>query len=474
MLVPQNDEDLKRALKWRHHYNDSFVVNILESLNDVVVVVNTEGTIAYANRSYTRVVGVPPEKVVGRQMEKLASNALVLKVLKTGQALVEVPHTIPRVDIDIMVTSVPLYNDGILVGAISVFRSINEIKMLNDELERMKEFAHVLQKQFSFEPRVSEGFKNIIGSNKHFQAMLKKAMKASLSDITVLISGETGTGKDLVAMAIHNSSRRSQARFVEINCAAIPESLLESELFGFEEGAFTGARKGGKLGKFELAHRGTLFLDEIGDMSLILQAKLLHALQAKEIARVGGTKTIHTDVRIIAATNQDLERRIKENKFRADLFYRVSVYNINTLPLRDRKDDIPLLCEHFLKKFAEREKKPIALSPAALEILMNHTWAGNVRELQNVIEAAVVTCEYGCIEPDDLPEYVTSRFCKNESGDFLAYEKGSSLDVEVSCVERQRILEVLNRTGNNRSKAIEILGISRSTFYQKIAKYGIK
>jgi PAS domain S-box-containing protein len=443
-------------------------------MHDAVVVINAEGTIVYANRSYAREIGVQPEKIIGMQMEKIAPGAVALEVLKTGQAYIERPHRIARIDIDTVVNSVPLYQDGILVGAVSVFRNVNEIKRLNEELERMKYFTNYLRKQLDLEKKLPEGFKNIIGSNKSFRDMILKAMKASQSDITVLISGETGTGKDLVARAIHNSSRRNRGPFIEINCAAIPESLLESELFGFEDGAFTGARKGGKPGKFELAHGGTLFLDEIGDMSVILQAKLLHALQEKQIVRVGGTKTIRTDVRIIAATNQDLETRIEENKFRADLFYRLNVYSINMIPLRDRKDDIPLLSTYFLKKFTEREKKNIKLSSATLEVLINYNWAGNVRELQNIIESAVVTCELDYIEAEDLPEYMILLSHKNKPGSHLTRENGSSLNAEISRIEQERILEVLDNTGNNRSKAIKILGISRSAFYQKIAKYGIK
>ena len=474
--VSQNGNGFKRGLKWRNHCNDSFLVNVLESMHDAVVVINAKGTIVYANRAYAReIAGVQPEDVIGKQMEKIAPGAVVLKVLKTGQASVEKPHRIPRVDIDIVVNSVPLYNNGVLVGAVSVFRNITEIKRLNEELERMKYFTNYLRKQLDLEKKAPEGFKNIIGSNKRFRDLIQKAMKASRSDITVLISGETGTGKGLVAKAIHNSSRRNRGPFIEINCAAIPESLLESELFGFEDGAFTGARKGGKPGKFELAHGGTLFLDEIGDMSTVLQAKLLHALQDKETVRVGGTKTVRTDVRIIAASNQDLEMRIKESKFRTDLFYRLNVYSINMIPLRDRKDDIPLLSMYFLKKFAEREKKNVKLSSAALEVLMNYNWTGNVRELQNVIESAVVACDLEYIEPEDLPDYVMLLLPRtNRLGSSLARENGASLDAEVSRIERERILEALDITGNNRSKAIRILGISRSSFYQKIAKYGIK
>ncbi len=281
MPTSLKENNLTRVRKWRNHCNDSFLVNVLESMHDAVVVVNAEGTIIYANCSYAREIGVPPENIIGMQMEAVASNSVALKVLKPRRAVIEMPHRIARIGIDVVVNSVPLYNDGEFVGAVSVFRNVTEIKRLNEELNRLKYFADYLQKRLELENTPPDAFKDIVGSNRYFQEIMKKAMKASRSDITVLISGETGTGKDLIATAIHNAGRRNRARFIGINCAAIPESLLESELFGFEDGAFTGARKGGKPGKFELAHGGTLFLDEIGDMSLLLQAKLLHALRKK-------------------------------------------------------------------------------------------------------------------------------------------------------------------------------------------------
>ncbi len=468
-------QDAKGALRWQDFCDELFLVNVLESIHDAVDVIDAEGRIVYVNPAYTRELGVPSRKIVGKKMKDIAPEAVSLKVLESGQPLVEQPHRIVGLGLDIVVSATPLYKNGVLIGVTSVFKNVTEIKRLNEELERMRYFADYLQEQLALQQDLPEGFKNIVGSSKNFRDTVSRAMKASRSEITVLLLGETGTGKDLIARSIHSASKRQRGPLIEINCAAIPENLLESELFGFEEGSFTGARKGGKAGKFELAHGGTLFLDEIGDMSPVLQAKLLHALQEKQIERVGGMKKIRTDVRIIAATNLDLEAKIKENKFRADLFYRLNVFNINMPSLRARKDDIPLLSVHFLKKFAEREGKNVKLSASALNALMLYHWPGNIRELQNAIESAIVSCEREYIEPEDFPEYMQSMISPHDpAGNCLVDDDGSDLDSQISRLEREQILKALEKSGNNRSRAIRILGISRSTFYERIARYGIK
>lgn len=470
----QTAEGLKTVIKWRNLCDESFLVNVLESMHDAVIVINAEGDIVYGNRAYSREIGIQVEDLFGMNMADIAPDAVCLKVLRCGRAIIERPHRIPRVGIDIVVNSVPLYKEGALVGAVTIFRNVTEIKRLSEELERMRHFTDHLQEQL-----FPEEFKDIIGSNKSFRNMLHRAIKASRSDITVLIQGESGTGKDLLARAIHNAGRRKRRPFVAINCAAIPENLLESELFGFEDGAFTGARKGGKPGKFELASGGTLFLDEIGDMSIVLQVKLLRALQEKEIERVGGTKSVRTNVRIIAATNQNLQREIEEKKFRSDLFYRLNVFNINMIPLRERMDDIPILIAYFQEKFAEREnRKKKKLCSSALKVLMAYDWPGNIRELQNVIESAMISCDNGRIEAEDLPEYLLSMAPDHRPSNRFLYSAAGddelNLEEQVCQLERELMLQALKKTANNRSQAIRMLGISRSAFYQKIAKYRIE
>jgi PAS domain S-box-containing protein len=462
---------LKTVIKWRNHCDESFLVNVLESMYDAVIVINAEGTIVYGNRAYAREIGIQADNLLGMKMADIAPDAICLKVLKSGRAFIEQPHRIPRVNIDIVCNSVPLYKEGALVGAVSIFRNVTEVKRLNEELERMKNITDHLKEQL-----FPEGFKDIVGNNRDFRNMLSRAIKASRSDITVLVQGESGTGKDLLARAIHNAGRRKRRPFIAINCAAIPENLIESELFGFEEGAFTGARKGGKHGKFELADGGTLFLDEIGDMSMVLQVKLLRAIQEKEIERVGGIKSIRTDVRIIASTNQNLQAFIDQKKFRTDLFYRLNVFSINMMPLRKRADDIPTLCAHFQEKFAAKDgKKKKKLSSSALKVLMGYDWPGNVRELQNVIESAMISSDNEYIQAEDLPEYLPSMAPVRHSGDRASTgAEEMNFEKRIGQLEWELILQALKKTGNNRSRAIRMLGISRSAFYEKMAKHGIE
>jgi len=472
MQNSSNKHALVTEFHWQDFCDEFFLANVLESIHDAVLVVNAEGTIVYINPAYERELNTKFHRVVGKKLLKFATDSMIMKVLNTGQAIIEQPHRIAAVGIDIVVSSTPIFKKDVLIGAVSIFKNVTEIKRMSEELAKMEHLADYLREQLDI--KTVEGFKNIIGSNKGFRDMISRAIKASLSEVTVLILGETGTGKDLIAKAIHDSSKRKKGPFIEINCAAIPENLLESELFGFEDGAFTGARRGGKPGKFELAEGGTLFLDEIGDMSIVLQAKLLLFLQEKRFERVGGTKRIRSDVRIIAATNQDLEVRMKENQFRADLFYRLNVFSINITPLRKRSDDIPLLSTHFLKKFAEREGKSVQFSSLTLQAMMHYHWPGNVRELQNVIESAVVSCDKQYIEREDLPGYLMPFVLPSKHAVDSQTEDMMNLDEQVSLLERDRIVKALEKVKNNRSKAIKILGISRSSFYQKLSRYNIK
>jgi transcriptional regulator with PAS, ATPase and Fis domain len=284
--------------------------------------------------------------------------------------------------------------------------------------------------------------------------------RVAKSDTTVLVQGESGTGKEVIARLIHRASGRRSNRFIPISCAALPETLLESELFGYERGAFSGADKR-KMGKFELAHKGTLFLDEIGDLPLSTQVKLLRVLQEFTFERLGGTTPIKVDVRLISATNQDLKKRVAERHFREDLFYRLNVINIELAPLRDRKDDIKPLAEYFLKKYAVRcRKQMVVLSKAALAVLLRYDWPGNVRELENVLERAVVLCRGEVIEPQDVPV---------QTGSFM------NTDTELlKDIERQHIMFILRKTDWNLSEAAHRLGIHRNTLRMKIKEFNIK
>jgi transcriptional regulator with PAS, ATPase and Fis domain len=308
----------------------------------------------------------------------------------------------------------------------------------------------------------------VVGPNKRMHQIYGLITKVAATDSTVLLTGETGTGKGLFARAVHYHSKRSKHPFVPINCGILSENLLESELFGHVKGAFTGAISD-KSGLFELANKGTFFFDEIGDISLIIQAKLLEVLQDKTIKRVGGTKSIKVDVRIIAATNKDIEVLVKEGKIREDLFYRLNVFAIHLPPLRERKEDIPILAEHFLRKFnRERDKGIKGIHKEALKRLMAYDWPGNIRELENVIERALVVGSADLILPQDLPPYI-----QGERGEEVSIKTKEAIK-SLKELEREHILRVLKLTSYRRSEAAKLLGIDRKSLYRKIKAYKLE
>ena len=308
----------------------------------------------------------------------------------------------------------------------------------------------------------------IIGKTPVIEQVFQTVRKIAPTDSTVLITGETGVGKELIARAIHLASHRHDQSFVKINCVAIPETLLESELFGYEKGAFTGAVIN-KPGRFEIAHQGTIFLDEIGEMSLHLQAKLLSVLQDKAFERVGGVKTIKVDVRIIAATNKDLQSAMKAGTFRSDLFYRLHVVPIHIPPLRERKDDLITLTDYFLKKFTAKYRKQItSITPEVIASFIQYDWPGNIRELENVLERIILMSENDTLSLDQVPAEIRVTEPMNKTSTLK--EKVDSLS---HTTEKQLIIDALNKTNQNRTKAAELLGISRRTLQNKIKEYGL-
>lgn len=338
------------------------------------------------------------------------------------------------------------------------------------EVDRMARELTALRRELAGKAPGKE-IEELIGRSAAMHEVYKQIGKFADTDYTILIVGETGTGKELVAGAIHRNSKRRDGPFVRINCAAIPENLLESELFGYEKGAFTGASSR-KLGKFELAHGGTLFLDEISEIPLPMQAKLLRVIQEKEFDRVGGIKAIKVDTRIIAATNRDLAQMVCEGSFRADLFYRLNVITIQMPPLRERKEDLGLLANHFVQQAAAKLGKPVqGISNEARELLEAYDWPGNVRELRNVCERAVVLTRSLLIMPEDLPATLQPGF---EGGGTAEKWTGQTLYEILSDVERSVILRALKKHNFNRTKTAQELGINRRTLYEKIKEYGLE
>ena len=304
----------------------------------------------------------------------------------------------------------------------------------------------------------------IIGNSDTMKKIFKTLSLVSPTNATILIYGESGTGKELIARAIHKNSLRAGKSFITVNCAALPEALLESELFGHEKGAFTSALSR-REGRFELANGGTIFLDEIGDLSLTTQAKLLRAIQEKEFERVGGMRTIKVDVRILAATNKNLAKEVEEKTFREDLFYRLNVVAIELPPLRERKDDIPLLAEYFLKKYSKENNRKIeGFSPLSMDLLTRYSWPGNIRELENAIERAVIMCNSAWLLPEYFPDDIRANSSESPKG-----QSPSSIRE----MERKVILETLEKLGGNKSRAANALGISRKSLYNKLKEYGL-
>ncbi|MCO5384696.1 sigma 54-interacting transcriptional regulator [Desulfosporosinus sp.] len=450
-------------------WDRELLFHILDNIHDVVLVIDSDTTIVYANEAYAKILGVPVAKVLGRRLDKIEPKAAAIEILRTGKPTSGADY-LDSLGIDVVGSSFPLYNGDSVIGCVSTFKNITEVVELNRELQQTKGLADYLKEQLEQWEQLPLSFKEYVGQNRNVKETLVLAAKVARTDSTVLIRGESGVGKEVLARAVHNSSRRKDMPLIKVNCAAIPEDLIESELFGYEEGAFTGAKKGGKLGKFELAHSGTIFLDEIGDMSYTMQAKLLRVLQEKEFERVGGTKPIKVNIRVIAATNRDLESMIKQGTFRRDLYYRLNIVPLNLTPLRERKDDILALAKTFLGQFAREVGHELILSPQVVGFFQDYDWPGNIRELQNVLEHASIVCNGMIIEMYHLPaQLIPSTFDQYDN-----MRDSSSVKEIIASVERELILSALVTHKNNRTKAMEALGFSRRVFYDKLRRYGIK
>ncbi len=346
-----------------------------------------------------------------------------------------------------------------------------KIERILERIQERKELARISEENIYLRDELEEQFNygEIIGKSRAMQEVFRTIEKVAATDSSVLIYGESGTGKELVARAIHKLSPRKDKPFIRVNCGALVENLLESELFGHEKGAFTGAMKR-KKGRFELAHQGSIFLDEIGDISPNMQLKLLRVLQEKEFERVGSEETIQVDVRILAATNKNLSELVQQGKFREDLFYRLHIIPIYLPPLRERKEDIPLLAQHFIKQLAEELKKPARqLSDAAMEKLLDYPWPGNIRELENVIERAMVLSDKAVIDAADLP-ILPATGAERLPNDLLD-RYGYKLNETLAAVEKQLIEKALNETQGNKNQAAKLLGIGTSLLYYKLEKY---
>lgn len=442
---------------------------ILDNAYDGIVVIDNERKITMINNSYAKFLNVDKDEVIGKDITNVIENTRLHIVLETGES--EIGEVQKVGSHNIVVMRIPIREGNKVVGVVGkmMFRDVQEVKSLAKKISSIEKELQYYKDELKKVRQAKYSFDNIPTKSFKMKNIKNLALKASKSNSTILITGESGTGKELFAHSIHNASPRHMKPFIKMNCAAIPSELLESELFGYEEGAFTGSRKGGKIGKFQLADGGTIFLDEIGDMPINMQAKILRVLQEREVEPIGAEKPIRIDVRVIAATNRDLEKLIDDGKFRKDLYYRLNVIKLNIPSLRERREDLEELTKVLFNKHRDDVGKYIpGIAKEVIEIFKSYNWPGNVRELENVIERAINLVDSGdMVRPIYLPQYIIGENTQKSDNSF-------SLKNAVEEAEKKTILDCLRYTDNNRAKASKIMGISRSTLYEKMDKYGLK
>ena len=452
------------------NYYKNIVSQILKMTSDGFIITDTEGNVREINKQYADFFGKSRSEIIGKSILNIIPNSKMIDIVKHKFSEEDAVHK--YIDGEAKGNSVIVSRsyvedeDGNVVAGVAQVKfkvqTLAVAKKLMNEYEELEYYREEFQNQ----NRVD----NIIGSDTKFREIVKECLKVAKTDIPVLLTGETGTGKEVMAKALHTNSLRYDKPFVSINCAAIPFELLESELFGYMDGAFTGAKRGGKKGKFQLANGGTIFLDEIGDMPSSMQAKLLRVLQEKEIEPLGSEKSIPLDVRIVAATRQDLEAKMKDGSFREDLYYRLSVFNIHIPPLRERGGDSLELAEFFLDELNHKYKTYKTFSKAVKAYFLKYQWPGNVREVNNVVQSAYAISTENIIDINDIP----ARMLQQEKPAINLDKNKKSLGQIVDDYEKEVILELLKKHKGNCLEAAKEAGIHKSNFYRKLQKYGIK
>lgn len=458
--APQTPEDLNSLLnKLTALKEDDTMLNLaIDNCADSFHIADAQGTIQRVNHAFERRAHLHRAQIEGRTVSDMEKDGIyspsVVNIVRKEKRKMSIVQSGPGGDV--ITTANPVFDqDGTLRLIVSNARFV-------EELELMNRYTH----ERSLTPKTTST--SLIAASSPMKTLLHVAQKVALTDSSIFLTGETGCGKSLIAKFIHDNSNRRDRRFIEINCAAIPEALIESELFGYESGAFTGAKKGGKPGLIELAHCGTLFLDEIGDMPLNLQVKLLQVLQNRTITRVGGEKPIPVNVRILTATNRDLTQMIEDGAFRSELYYRINVVPLHIPPLRQRKEDISPLIHLFLERFSTEYKTPIEITKEVEGRLQNYKWPGNIRELENLIERLVVTNTTGCIDLADLPNPII--FTTDGETDDVQVNRIVPLKEAVEKVEKQLVLHAFKAYGSS-YKAAAALQISQSSANRKYLKY---
>ena len=440
---------------------------VLNTAYDGLIVVNKEGIVTMTNQAFASFFQQSPADLMGKHITEVYKNPKFIEVLETGQPVIGYIHDLNGHEI--IASRIPIVQDGNIVGALGkvVFKDVNELYALTKKVDTLRNELDYYKKTVLRKNNCA--LQLLKGKNPLMVSLVQTAQRVAKFCSSVLIRGESGTGKELFAQLLHTESKRDQGAFIKVNCAAVPENLLESELFGYEEGAFTGARKGGKLGKFELADGGTLFLDEIGDMEMGMQAKLLRVIQEREIERLGSNKPRKVDVRLVAATNRDLEAMIRDKQFREDLYYRLNVVTLTIPPLRDRKDDLESLIQTFIKKFNLQFAQAVTgITEETQKVLMKHNWPGNIRELENTIERAFNMIDGPEIQLKHLPSYL-QILVGHETRPMV----GGSLDNILDKVEKEALIYALDTAKGNKVQAARTLGLSRAGLYKKLKKHNL-
>lgn len=442
---------------------------IFHSSNEAISVVDENGTGIMINPAYTRITGLSAEQIIGKPAttDIAEGESVHMKVLKTRREVRGVPMLVGPKKREVIVNGAPVIVDGKLKGSVGVIHDVSEMKNLNRELNRARQIIRTLEAKYSFE--------DIIGQSEVMKIATEQAKLAAKTPATILLRGESGTGKELFAHAIHNASDRKYNKFIRVNCAALSESLLESELFGYEEGAFSGAKRGGKRGLFEEANNGSIFLDEIGELTINTQGKLLRVLQENEITRVGGTKSISLNVRVIAATNVNLEKGIANGSFREDLYYRLNQMPIFIPALHKRKEDISLLCARLIEKINQEFGRNIeGITEHALNSLKDYHWPGNIRELDNILRRAIIYLGYHetLIDENHLPDLKKLSFVDDGKETIVEVKDGTLAEL-VEEYEKRIITEKLKQNKGNKTLTAKELGLSVRNLYYKLEKFNL-
>ncbi len=455
-------------------------LHILKHIGDAVLITSKEGTVVYLNDAHSRIIGSPAEAILNRKLCDIEPDSLTLKAMANRTEVFNVQKYVEALKARVICSVLLIPSAEDFTCSVTITNRIHQDAARQDVQAKQRYVESYLDARIAQGADLPSPFRKLVGTSNSFKAALYMAYKASKTDFSVLVMGESGVGKELLVRAIHESGQRRNHKFVSINCAAIPSTLIESELFGYASGSFTGGRREGKKGLFDLADKGTIFFDEVGDFELSTQAKILRVLEEGEFRRVGDQNCIPVDTRVLSATNRDLDRMMLDGKFREDLYYRLNTMTIHVPPIRERGRDTELLAEHFLAELCERYKKNAGFSQATMDIFYAHAWPGNARELRSVVHYALNMTDSNVINPKDLPHYLLlsdGRAALNKrlapaGDDSDDFRRGFIYRDVMGAFEKDLIEVILNRS-ESRTKAMQALGISRRSFYLKLKKHGL-